>query len=106
MKNIVCIDQSEIDDMEDSIEEQKKYRIFIDNKPGNIGSGGDLIDTGIGSDFNTDFGDIGDFSTNTDIGNMESGDDDLKNLDFDKALDNVSSDTNEETSTSEGELQL
>lgn len=115
MKNIVCIDQNEIDDMEKMIEDQKKYNIFAENKPGEIGPDGQSMDAGLGG-----MGGLGGFGTSglDDFGGggtddfegigaempYDTGNEDLENIDFNQAMDDVGSDIAQ--GPGEGEIQL
>lgn len=108
MRNIVCMDPSEIDDMEKSIQEQSKYQIFNDNRPGEIGPDGEIMEPEMsGGGFgDSSVDDLGDFSTDEgpDIESMETGDSDLESVDFDKSMEELSSSVSE--SSGEGELSL
>ena len=104
MKNIVCMDQAEIDDMEKTIDEQKKYRIFSDQQAGELDSSGNIIessDTDSSSGFDSDFSFD---SSGPDIEKMENGDSDLESLDFEKSMEDLSSEIS--SGPSEGELTL
>lgn len=113
MKNIVCLTQNEIDDMETAIEEQAKYSIFAENKPGKIGPDGEIIEPSVGGgggggdSFGSMDDDMGDFSTDTepDFSDVENGDSDLEQLDFKKSMDDLSSNMSNGT-PGEGEISL
>ena len=109
MRNILCMEQEEIDEMEDMIEDQKKYKIFADNKPGMVGPDGEVspeISGGGGGFDNMPSGDMGDFSTDAgpDIEGMETGDQDLEGIDFNEAMDDVGADVAQ--GPEEGEINL
>lgn len=96
MKNILCFEQEEIDEMEDLIKEQKKYKIFNDSMPGEIGPDGEAMQHGggFGGGFNggeMPGADIGDFSTDEgpSLEGMNDGTEDLEEIDFDKTMDDI-----------------
>lgn len=104
MKNIVCMDQTEIDDMEKTIEEQKKYRIFSDQPAGELDSSGEIIESTSSNSLNS-FGSESSFEdSGPDLDSMNNGDSDLETLDFEKSIEDLSSEISE--GPSEGELSL
>jgi hypothetical protein len=100
MRNIVCLNQDEIDDMENTIAEQSKYKIFAENKPGEIKAEGQ-------EDIGGGMGGLGDFSTDVgpDIEGMETGDETLEDTDFGESMEELgSADLSEPVE--EGEINL
>lgn len=116
MKNIICMEQNSIDEMEESITEQSKYKIFAEHKPGEVGPEGEPIGGGmsglggLGSP-GTGFGggmDMGDFPTEEptpDLSGVETGDSDLENIDFNKTMEDLGSEVANGPSGN-GEMQL